>query len=271
MIDAKRNYKIQDAELLAIVESFYHWRHYLEQLYHTVEVFTDNSNLRAFMNTYKLTRRQVRWALDLSAFDFWLVYRKETLNSADGLSRLPDYQRDAELEDSMTDNTSALQRILFPTVAAVTSQPLSPTEERARQIPVVGTFHSQFLNQRRQARGAVSNESLYEDVSNFLIDVLPEFLRPDLLVKKITQGLATKESNSDLNIDFRDCTKRGELLYKGSVLYIPKPGHRCGSHWMRFDGLILSLIPRNAKVRQIKSERRPKWLINGYVPPLQIY
>ncbi len=35
MIDAERNYEIHDAELLAIVESFRHWRHYLEQPYHT--------------------------------------------------------------------------------------------------------------------------------------------------------------------------------------------------------------------------------------------
>ncbi len=38
MIDAERNYEIHDAELHAIVESFCHWRHYLEQPYHTVEV-----------------------------------------------------------------------------------------------------------------------------------------------------------------------------------------------------------------------------------------
>ena len=222
MINAKRNYEIHDAELLAIVESFCHWRHYLEQPYHTVEVFTDHSNLRAFMSTHKLTRRQVRWALDLSAFDFRLVYRKGTLNPADGPSRRPDYQRDAELEDSMTDNTSALQRMLFPTVATVTSQPMSPTEERARQILVVGTSDSQSSNQRRQARGAVSKESLYEDVSKSLIDALPEFLRADPLAKKVTQRMATRESNSDLNIDLRDWTQRGELLYKGSVLYIPE-------------------------------------------------
>ncbi len=158
MIDAERNYEIHDAELFAIVESFRHWRHYLEQLYHTVEVLTDYSNLRLFMSTYKLTRRQLRWALDLSAFDFRLVYRKGTLNPPDGLSRQPDYQTDAELEDSMTDNTSALQRMLFPTVAAVTSQPMSPTEEKARQILVVGTSDSRSLNQRRQARRPVSKE-----------------------------------------------------------------------------------------------------------------
>ncbi len=88
-------------------------------------------------------------ALDLSAFDFWLVYRKGTLNPPDGLSRRPDYRIDAELKDSMTDNTSALQKMLFPTVATVTSQPISPTEERARQILVVGTSDSRSSNQRR--------------------------------------------------------------------------------------------------------------------------
>ena len=166
----------------------------------------------------------MRYDLDLSAFDFRLVYRKGTLNPSDGPSRRPDYQRDAELEDSMTDNTSALQRMLFPTVAAVTSQPMSPTEERARQILVVGTSDSRSLNQKRQARGAVSNESIYEDVSKFSIDVLSEFLRADPLAKKVTKRLATRESNLDLNINLCDWTKRGELFYKGSVFYIPGVG-----------------------------------------------
>ncbi len=94
----------------------------------------------------------------------------------------------------MTANTSALQRMLFLTIATVTSQPMSPTEEKARQILVGSTSDSRSSNQRRQARGAVSNESLYEDVSKFLIDVLPEFLRADPLTKKITQRLAIKES-----------------------------------------------------------------------------
>ncbi len=87
MIDAERNYKIHDSELLAIVESFRHWRQYLVQPYHTLEVLTDYSSLRAFMSMYKLTREQVRRALNLSAFDFRLVYRKGTLNPTDGLSR----------------------------------------------------------------------------------------------------------------------------------------------------------------------------------------
>ena len=91
MIDAKRNYKINNAELLAIVESFYHWHHNLEQSYNTEKVLTNQSNLFVFMSTYELIRRQVRFALNLSAFDFELFYRKETFNPADGLSRRPDY------------------------------------------------------------------------------------------------------------------------------------------------------------------------------------
>ncbi len=206
MIDAERSYEINDAELFAIVGSFCHWRHYLEQPYHTVEVLTDHSNLRAFISMHKLTQRQVRWALVLSAFDFCLVYCKETLNLADGLSRRPDYQRDAEWEYSMTDKTLAFQRMLFPTVASVTSQPMSPKEERAWQILVVGTSDSWSSYQSRQARRAVSNESIYEGVSKSLIDALSEFLRADPLAKKVTQRLATRESNSDLNIDLRDLT-----------------------------------------------------------------
>ena len=92
----------------------------------------------------------------------------------------------------MTNNTSALQNMLFPIVAAVTSQPMSPTEESTRQILVIGTFDSRSSNQRRQTHGVVSNESIYEEISKSLIDVLPEFLRADPLRKKVTQRLATR-------------------------------------------------------------------------------
>ena len=161
-------------------------------------------------------------ALDLSAYHFRLVYRKETLNSADGSSHRPDYQRNTELEDSMTDNTSTFQGLLFLTIATVTPQPMSPTKEWDRQILVVGHFDSRCSNQRRQARGAVSNKSIYKDVSKFLIDALPEFLRADPLAKNVTQRLGTKESNSDFNIDLRDWTHRGKLFFKRSILYIPE-------------------------------------------------
>ncbi len=83
---------------------------------------------------------------------------------------------------------------------------MSLTEEMARKILVVGTSDSWSSNQRRQAHSAVSNESIYKDVSKSLIGVLPEFLRADPFAKKVTQQLATRDSNLDLNIDLRDWT-----------------------------------------------------------------
>ena len=43
------NYEIYDKELLAIVDSFQEWRHFLEGVVHPVTVYTDHKNLEYFM------------------------------------------------------------------------------------------------------------------------------------------------------------------------------------------------------------------------------
>ena len=60
MIPAKTCYETYDVELLAIVEVFKTWRHYLEGCKHEVLVLTDHNNLCQFMNTKSLSSRQVR-------------------------------------------------------------------------------------------------------------------------------------------------------------------------------------------------------------------
>ena len=60
MIPAKTQYKTHDGELLAIVEAFKTWRHYLEGCKHEVLILTDYSNLCRFMDTKSLSSRQVR-------------------------------------------------------------------------------------------------------------------------------------------------------------------------------------------------------------------
>ena len=92
MIPAERNYETHDAELLAVVMCFKHWRHYLEGSRFPIVVITDHNNLRYFMTTKELTRRQARWAERLSAFDFEIVHRAGKVNPADGPSRRPDYE-----------------------------------------------------------------------------------------------------------------------------------------------------------------------------------
>ena len=62
MILAKMRYETHDAKLLAIVEAFKIWRHYLESYQYEVLVLTDYNNLRRFMDTKSLRSCQIRWA-----------------------------------------------------------------------------------------------------------------------------------------------------------------------------------------------------------------
>ena len=66
MILAKTGYKTYDKELLAIVEAFKTWKHYLERYKYEVLVFTNYYNLCQFINTKSLSSRQVRWAQEFS-------------------------------------------------------------------------------------------------------------------------------------------------------------------------------------------------------------
>jgi hypothetical protein len=49
-IAAEINYEIHDKELLAIINSFQEWRHFLEGAQHPVTVYTDHKNLEYFMS-----------------------------------------------------------------------------------------------------------------------------------------------------------------------------------------------------------------------------
>ena len=54
---AERNYGTPDQEMLAIVESFREWRHYLEGAAISTLVLTDHDTLKYFMSTKALNRR----------------------------------------------------------------------------------------------------------------------------------------------------------------------------------------------------------------------
>ena len=62
MIPAEIRYKTYNGELLAIVETFKTWRHYLEGSRHEMLVLTDHNNLCRFMKSKSLSSRQVHWA-----------------------------------------------------------------------------------------------------------------------------------------------------------------------------------------------------------------
>lgn len=90
----ERNYDIHDREMLSIMRSLESWRHYLEGADFQIEILSDHKNLEYFMTAQKLTRRQARWALFLSRFDFILKHRPgRNSGKPDLLSRRADHER----------------------------------------------------------------------------------------------------------------------------------------------------------------------------------
>jgi len=91
--EMERNYEIHDKEMLAIIRGLEAWRHLLEGVQYKFEVWTDHKNLEYFMKAQKLNRRQARWALYLSRFEFILKHVAETkMGKADRLSRRADWK-----------------------------------------------------------------------------------------------------------------------------------------------------------------------------------
>jgi len=90
---AELNYEIYDKELLAILEAFMEWKHYLYGADKPIMVYTDHQNLQHFLMTKKWNPRQIRWAQLLASFNFKIVYRPGSRSGKpDALSRPPEYR-----------------------------------------------------------------------------------------------------------------------------------------------------------------------------------
>jgi len=72
---AEINYDVHDKELLAIIESFKKWRHYLKEVATPVEVYTDHKNLTYFSETKTLSWCLARWSEFLSQFNLSIKFR----------------------------------------------------------------------------------------------------------------------------------------------------------------------------------------------------
>jgi len=91
--ETERNYEIHDKEMLAIIRGLEAWRHLLEGAQYKFKIWTDHKNLEYFMKAQKLNRRQARWALYLSRFDFTLKHvAGSKMGKADRLSRRADWK-----------------------------------------------------------------------------------------------------------------------------------------------------------------------------------
>jgi hypothetical protein len=94
MLPAECNYDIYDKELLAIVDCFKVWRHYLEGSPHPIQIFCDHKNLEYFNSTKILTRRQVRWSLILNSYKYSFTFRPGKKNTkVDAFTRRHDFEK----------------------------------------------------------------------------------------------------------------------------------------------------------------------------------
>ena len=87
MILVETRYETHDGELLAILEAFKTWKHYLKDCKPEVFIPTDHDNLQRFIDMKNLSSRQVWWAQKLSIYYFRIDYQKVKANgAADALS-----------------------------------------------------------------------------------------------------------------------------------------------------------------------------------------
>ena len=111
MIPAETRYETHNQKLLAIVEVFKTWRHYLEGSKFEVIVLTDYNNLCRFMGTKSLSSRQVRWTQEPSRYHFRIDYRQGKANAAaDALSRFSQRSQSEE-EELQAENTQIFHRL----------------------------------------------------------------------------------------------------------------------------------------------------------------
>jgi hypothetical protein len=138
----ERNYEIHDKEMLAIIRALEEWRHFLEGAHHKFEVWTDHKNLEYFMTAKKLNRRQARWSLYLSRFEFSMHHHPgRSMGKADALSRRVDHGSGSNDNENMV--------LLDPSLFAVRALEGWVTEGEERDI---------MKEIRRKNR-----EGLYED------------------------------------------------------------------------------------------------------------
>src|SRR6187551_3494369 len=173
----ERNYEIYDKELLAIIRALEEYRHYLEGHPEKFEIWSDHQNLTYFKSTQNLTRRQARWALYLTRFNYFLHHKPgKIMQAEDPLSRRPDHEEGVNLDNQD-------QILLKPEFFAI--QALEATHE----LPV---DDDQIV---REVKEALLSDELMKDYKSLLSSGPREF----------------KKSLEDWNFE------NGLLLYRGKI------------------------------------------------------
>jgi hypothetical protein len=89
--------------MLAIIQALEEWWHLLEGARHKIKIWMDHKNLEYFWTSKKLNRRQARWSLYQSRFDFTLHHHPGcSMGKTDALSRRADHGTGTGDNDNIT-------------------------------------------------------------------------------------------------------------------------------------------------------------------------
>ena len=241
---AECNYDIYDLELMGIVRAFEEWEPELIGSPHTIQVISDHKNLESFMTAKKLTRRQARWSLFLSQFDFKITYAPgSTNNEADALSRRPQDTPDDPDDPRYADHKVVLgPKVLSPgmgpaiqTALRTLSLPASEdpdtlSQEHAIVLRVMATNATRTVDQET----AVEPLPPYEQDSRSTEEMLAEAYQEDEMAQRAFEFLDTHtlklprwfhQNGYFFNASDLSASGEGEqrrLFLDRTRLYIPK-------------------------------------------------
>jgi len=198
----EERYDTADLELLAIIDAFRAWRHYLLYSCHTITVLTDHFNLQYFQTKKKPNARQLRWSDELAAFDFVIKFRPGAKNPADGLSRRPDH-----VSTTTYNPPNNLTQLLQDRLGRTSTSNDAPT---LRQL-IAATTHA-TLEQR------ASSDDALTDIS------IPHIIAAQQIDPFVTQSRWKTKRKSSVNAAAWQITSDGLLRYKDRI-YIPPTGN----------------------------------------------
>ena len=194
MILAETRYETHDQKLLTIIMTFKQWKHYLKSSRHFIIILIDHNNLRYFIITTSLNRRQVKWALTFVEYDFKIKYRIESINFANDSSKRFDYKNNMNDEICFLTLQNKLRNIIVVII-------------NLRSIltrSVIKTFKSTFAENVETLQIEIQNtkKKIFEKNEKDLIDnvVIQQLRRNDAktsceekkFLKSLSNLLATK-------------------------------------------------------------------------------
>ncbi len=205
-LPAEINYEIYDKELLAIVNAFEHWRHFLEGASHPITVHSDHHNLQYFQSSQRLNRRQMRWANYLSRFQFQIKHQPGSRQQlSDGLSRKP------EFVPSLNDPEVTIQNhvLLPPHTLLRNDSPVANTQSSVNTIATMANSSADVT--------AVSQSISYPQVSEPLpSDSIHQRIREALPHDEAAQAWLATLSFPDAHFHFKD-----GIIYHSDQIYVP--------------------------------------------------